>query len=229
MRILAIIPAYNEEMNIEQTVTNLVAACPDVDYLVVNDGSTDATGDVLDQLGLNHVDLPINTGLASGFQTGMKYAMRNGYDAAVQFDADGQHLPEFILPMAEAMERENASVVIASRVLNGEGPQGARGMGSHLISALIKLTTGKKLTDPTSGMRMYDRNLIVKFATGFDLTPEPDTIAMLARRNETIVEIPAHMEERQGGESYLNLPSVIRYMLRTCFSILMFQWFRKDA
>ncbi len=226
MRILAIIPAYNEEMNVANTVSNLASTCPDVDYLVVNDGSSDNTGLVCAQNGIRHVDLPINTGLASGFQLGMKFAERNGYDAAVQFDADGQHLPEFILPMAEAMVEQNASVVIASRVLAGEGPKGARGLGSHLISGLIRLTTGKHLTDPTSGMRMYDRELIHEFAHGFDIAPEPDTIAMLARKSHKIVEIPAHMEERQGGESYLNLPSIIRYMSRTCFSILMFQWFR---
>jgi hypothetical protein len=129
--------------------------------------------------------------------------------------------------MAEAMRQHDAAVVIASRALVDEAPTGARGAGSKLISALIRVTTGKRITDPTSGMRMYNAKLIREFAHGFDLTPEPDTLAMLARRGETVVEIPAHMEERQGGESYLNLPHVIRYMARTCLSILMFQWFRK--
>ena len=226
MRILAIIPAYNEEDCIQNTVCNLVSTCPGIDYLVVNDGSTDATRSICERNGFSHVNLPINTGLASGFQTGMKYAERNGYDAVVQFDADGQHLPEFIPKMAEAMERESASIVIASRVLMGEGPKGARGVGSKLISKLIRITTKAHITDPTSGMRMYNRKLISEFAHAFDLTPEPDTVAMLARRGERIVEIPAHMEERQGGTSYLDLPHVVRYMARTCFSILMFQWFR---
>lgn len=226
MRILAIIPAYNEESCLQQTVEELVAACPTVDYLVVNDGSKDRTGQICDELGLSHVDLPINTGLSSGFQTGMKYAERHGYDMAVQFDADGQHRPEFILPMAKAMEEEDASVVIASRILAGEKPVGARGIGSKLISGLILISTGVKITDPTSGMRMYRRDVIKEFSRGFDFSPEPDSIALLARKGARIVEIPAHMQERQGGESYLNLPSVIKYMMRTCFSIVMFQWFR---
>lgn len=226
MRILAIIPAYNEQDCIAQTVSSLTAACPDVDYLVVNDGSSDATGRICDELGLTHVDLPVNCGLAAAFQTGMKYAARNGYDAAVQFDADGQHLPEYIPVMAQAMQEQGANVVIASRALAGDGPTGARGVGSKLISALIHLTCGVHISDPTSGMRMYDAQMIRLFASDFDLTPEPDTVAMLARRGATVVEVPARMQERQGGQSYLDLPNVVRYMARTCCSILMFQWFR---
>lgn len=226
MRVLAIIPAFNEEDCIASTVEHLTEVCPSIDYLVVNDGSTDNTRQICESRGFNHVTLPINTGLASGFKTGMKYALRHGYDAAIQFDADGQHLPEYILPMAETMEREDADVVIASRTLDGNPPTGARGAGSKLISLLIKVTTGATITDPTSGMRMFNRPMIELLSESFDLSPEPDSIALLARRGKKIVEIPAKMQERQGGESYLNLPNILRYMLRTCFSILMFQWFR---
>jgi len=226
VRVLAVIPAFNEEDCIEATVRHLAATCPEVDYLVVNDGSKDRTEEICRNLGINHVTLPINTGLTSGFKCGMKYADRLGYDAVVQFDADGQHLPEYIPVMAEAMEREGAGIVIASRTLAGCPPTGARGAGSKLISWLIKATTGATITDPTSGMRMYDRKLIEAFAQGFDLSPEPDTVAMLARKGTKVIEIPAQMQERQGGTSYLDLPNVVRYMLRTCFSILMFQWFR---
>lgn len=226
MRVLAVIPAFNEEDCIEATVRHLVATCPEVDYLVVNDGSKDRTEEICREQGINHVTLPVNTGLTSGFKCGMKYADRLGYDAVVQFDADGQHLPEYIPVMAEAMEREGAGIVIASRALAGCPPTGARGAGSKLISWLIKATTGATITDPTSGMRMYDRKLIEAFARGFDLSPEPDTVAMLARQGTKVIEIPAQMQERQGGTSYLDLPNVVRYMLRTCFSILMFQWFR---
>lgn len=226
MRILAIIPAYNEEDCIEQTVRGLQAACPEVDYLVVNDGSTDGTRRICEQQRLRHVNLPVNSGLAVGFQTGMKYAERHGYDAAVQFDADGQHLPEYIPSMADAMQKEQASIVIASRVRAGEKLTGARGAGSRLISSLIRLTSGMRITDPTSGMRMYDRDMIKQFAYGRDYTPEPDTIALLARKGAKVAEIPAHMQERQGGESYFDLPHVASYMSRICFSILLFQWFR---
>lgn len=226
MRILAVIPAYNEEECIENTVNNFTQICPDIDYLIVNDGSTDSTRQICERNGFSHVNLPVNSGLAVGFQTGMKYAERHGYDAVVQFDADGQHLPDYIPAMANEMSNTGASIVIASRVLAGEGPTGARGIGSKLISALIRLTSGIRITDPTSGMRMYDRSMISEFAYGHDLTPEPDTVALLARKGASIAEVPAKMQERQGGESYLDVPHVISYMSRTCFSILLFQWFR---
>ncbi|MCH3942132.1 MAG: glycosyltransferase family 2 protein [Atopobiaceae bacterium] len=227
MRVLALIPAYNEEACLEDTVMALRDACPDIGYLVVNDGSSDGTRAILDSLRLSHVDLPINTGLTSAFRTGMKYAERHGYDAVVQFDADGQHLPEYIGTMAEVMERQNADIVIASRYLDGsERPTGARGAGSRLISRLIKATTGTTITDPTSGMRMFDRRMISYFAGGFDTAPEPDTIALAARKGYRVIEVPAKMQERQGGESYLKLVNVIKYMTRTCLSILLFQWLR---
>lgn len=226
MRILIIIPAYNEEECLVQTIRMLQDACPDIDYLVVNDGSTDRTREICEHNRFPHVNLPVNSGLSIGFQTGMKYADRHGYDAAVQFDADGQHLPEYIPIMARAMKQEEASIVIASRILAGETPVGARRVGSKLISALIRLTSGVRITDPTSGMRMYDRNVICQFARGRDLTPEPDTVALLARKGAKVSEIPARMQERQGGESYLDLPHVLSYMSRICFSILFFQWFR---
>lgn len=226
MKILAVIPAYNEEDCLTGTVQNLTATCPGIDYLVVNDGSTDATREICERNGFSHVNLPVNSGLSVGFQTGMKYADRHGYDAVVQFDADGQHLPEYIPAMANALEQESASIVIASRVLVGEGPVGARAMGSKLISALIRLTSGMKITDPTSGMRMYDKDMIKAYANGHDLTPEPDTVALLARKGAKVTEVPARMQERQGGESYFDLPHVIAYMTRICLSILVFQWFR---
>lgn len=227
MRVLAVIPAYNEQECLADTVDELTRACPDVDYLVVNDGSRDATQAVIDARRMNAVTLPVNTGLASGFRTGMKYAWRHGYDAVVQFDADGQHIPTYIPEMARVMEERGADVVIASRCLDGTYRlPGARGAGSRLISALIRLTTGARITDPTSGMRLYGRDMIDLFAHGFDIAPEPDLLAYAASRGRSIVEIPATMRERQGGTSYLRLGSVIKYMSRTCLSILMFRFLR---
>lgn len=222
MRVLAVVPAFNEEECLANTIAELKATCPEVDYLVVNDGSSDGTADVIAAEGLNGVNLPVNTGLTSAFRTGMKYALREGYDAVVQFDADGQHLPSYIPVMAAELERAGADIVIASRFLDGtQKPSGARGAGSRLITFLIKLTCGKTITDPTSGLRMYSRRMIELFAKGFDVAPEPDMVALVARKHGPVVEIQAEMRERQGGESYLKLGNVIRYMSRTCLSILM--------
>lgn len=229
LKILAVIPAYNEEECLENTVNELTTVCPDIDYLVVNDGSRDRTGEICDHFGFNHVDLPVNCGLASGFKCGCKYAFRNGYDAVVQFDSDGQHMPEYIRPMADAMKKEKADIVIASRGLAGGGAVGARGIGAKLISALIKAGTKQVITDPTSGMRMYDRAMIETYAKSFDLAPEPDSIALLMRDGAKVIEIPAEMRERQGGTSYLRFFSSISYMARTCISLLLFLWFRKGG
>lgn len=227
MRVLAVIPAYNEEACLVDTVRSLEAACPDVDYLVVNDGSKDSTAQLMRDERLCGVSLPINTGLTSAFKTGMKYALRQGYDAVVQFDADGQHLPDYIPSMARELVEKNADIVIASRFLDGSiKPKGARGVGQRLITLLIDLTTGRHITDPTSGMRMYSRRMIELFATGFDCAPEPDIVALVARRYGPVVEIQAEMRERQGGESYFKLGSVIAYMSRTCLSIVMSRFLR---
>ena len=107
-RLLVIIPAYNEEESLEATVDELVGVAPSVDYLVVNDGSKDLTERICRDRGYNYVTLPVNSGLTVGFQTGMKYALRNGYDYALQFDADGQHMPEYIDEMLETAINENA-------------------------------------------------------------------------------------------------------------------------
>ncbi len=222
MRVLAVIPAYNEEECLADTVDSLVATCPQIDYLVVNDGSTDGTAAVIRDRDLRGANLPINTGLTSAFKLGMKYARRNGYDAVVQFDADGQHLPEYIPSMVEALSREEADIVIASRYLDGsERPSGLRGAGARLITFFIRLTTKATITDPTSGMRLYSRKMIDLFATSMDCAPEPDILALVVRRYGPVVEVPARMRERQGGESYLNALNAIKYMLRTCLSILL--------
>ena len=226
MRVLAIVPAYNEEECLANTVRELTETCSDVDYLVVNDGSSDATPRICDELALNHIDLPVNCGLTSAVKAGMKYALRHGYDAAIQIDSDGQHMPEYIPVMAKAMESEGADVVIASRNLAGGGAEGARGAGAKLITGFIRQTTGATITDPTSGMRMYNRAMVEKLARGFDLAPEPDTIALFIRRGAKVVEVPAKMRERQGGTSYIRYFSAISYMARTCLSLLLFQWFR---
>lgn len=226
MKVLAIVPAYNEEEALADTIRELTSTCPDIDYLVVNDGSTDRTGAICDELHLNHVDLPINTGLASGVRTGMKYALRHGYDAAVQFDSDGQHVPTYIERMAREMESTGCDIVLGSRYLAGGQAQGMRNVGSRIIARLIRISTGTTVTDPTCGLRMYGKAMIPIFANGFDIEPEPDTLALLIRNGATVREVPIEVRERQGGESYLNPLRAARYMLRAVSSLILFLWFR---
>lgn len=225
MRTLIIIPAYNEQDNIERVVDHLTENYPQYDYVIINDGSKDRTSQICHEKHYNVIDLPVNLGLAGGFQTGMKYAYQNGYDCAVQFDADGQHRPEYIKPMMEKIAEGN-DIVIASRFVTEKKPATARMLGSRLISVAIWMTTGAKLTDPTSGMRMYNRRLIEVLALNINFGPEPDTISYLLKMGAKVDEIQAKMDERIAGESYLNLVNSVKYMARMLISIVLIQNFR---
>lgn len=226
-RILAIIPAYNEEDNIVGTVEDLEKYAPGVDYIVVNDGSKDATPDICRDHNYRMASLPVNLGLAGGFQTGMKYAKRHEYDYVVQFDADGQHSAAYIHQLVEAAERRGADIVIGSRFVDKKKPFSARMVGSALITLMIRLTTGRRITDPTSGMRLFGPNMIPWFADELDYGPEPDTLALVLRRGARVEEVQVEMRERVAGESYLNFTKSVSYMLRMGMSILFVQWFRR--
>lgn len=224
--LLVIIPAYNEEESIESTVDELTATLAGIEYLVVNDGSKDGTERICQQRGYRYVSLPVNSGLTVGFQTGMKYALRNGYDYAIQFDADGQHCPEFIPEMLKCAMSENADIVIGSRFVNKRKEVSARMLGSRIITVAIKLTTGKRVSDTTSGMRLFDREMIKRFAQDDTLHPEPESISYLMKSGAVVREVQVEMRERQAGESYLNISRSISYMVRACISIFFAQWFR---
>lgn len=225
-KVLVVIPAYNEEANIEMVVGELERDYPQLDYIVVNDGSGDRTAQICRERGYNLLDLTVNLGLAGCFQAGMKYAYAKGYAYAIQFDGDGQHRPEYILPMQEKM-REGYDIVIGSRFLDGKKDLSMRMVGSRLITAAIRLTTGVHVADPTSGMRMFSREMIKEFALNINYGPEPDTISYLIKQGAKVAEVPVIIEERAGGESYLKPTVAVRYMARILISILLIQNFRK--
>lgn len=225
-KLLIVIPAYNEEGNIVQVVNELVAHYPQYDYVVVNDGSRDHTAALCRQNGFRLIDLPVNLGLAGAFQTGLRYAAENGYDCALQFDADGQHKPEYIQPILDELE-SGADIVIGSRFLTVKKPKSLRMLGSYLISWAIRLTTGQAICDPTSGMRMFNRRMVEEFALNLNYGPEPDTISYLIKNGAVVREIQVQMGERLTGTSYLNFTRSIQYMLKMGLSILLIQWFRK--
>lgn len=226
MKTLVIVPAYNEELSLATTVDSLKRTVPDVDYIVVNDGSTDGTVDVCRQNNYPFLDLQTNLGLAGAFQAGMKYAYRHHYDCAIQFDADGQHLPQYIPELQSAVQ--SFDIVIGSRFLTERKGFSMRMIGSRIIEAAIKLTTGKTIHDPTSGMRAFNARMIKLLATQENMGPEPDTVSYLIRSaHATVAEVPATMAERTAGESYLNVWTSAMYMLRITASILFIQFFRK--
>ena len=224
--LLIVIPAYNEAENIERVVNHLITDFPQYDYVVVNDGSKDGTAEVCRKNGYNLLDLPVNLGLAGGFQAGLKYAARHGYRYAIQLDGDGQHRPEYIESMPKKME-EGYDIVIGSRFVGEKKPFTMRMLGSNLIEAAIRLTTGVRIQDPTSGMRMFSRKMIEEFAGGLNYGPEPDTVSYLMKQGAKVAEVPVIMDERVSGVSYLTPVNASKYMIKMLISILLIQNFRK--
>ena len=225
-KVLLVIPAFNEEKNIERVVEDLVRGFPQLDYVVVNDGSRDCTAKICREKGYNLLDLPVNLGLAGCFQAGMKYAYQKGYRYAIQFDGDGQHRPEFIGPMKEKME-QGFDIVIGSRFIYGKKGWSMRMVGSRLIAAAIRLTTGARITDPTSGMRLFDRKMIEEFALNLNYGPEPDTVSFLIKQGAQVAEVPVTIDERLEGERYLRPLTAVHYRTSMLLSILFIQNFRK--
>lgn len=226
MKVLIIIPAYNEEMNIEAVVENLTTNYPQYDYVIINDGSKDNTSKICHDRGYNIVDLPVNLGLAGAFKTGMKYAYLHDYDCAIQIDADGQHNPKYVGMMAEELAK-GCDIILGSRFKTKKKPFTGRMMGNRLIALAIKISTGKTITDPTAGMRMYNKKMIQEFATHINYGPEPDTISFLVKQGAKVHGVQVDMEERAGGESYLNFARSIKYMMHMMISILFIQNFRR--
>lgn len=227
MRVLIIIPAYNEEENIERVVDDLIENYPQYDYVVINDGSKDDTAKICKAKGYHFIDLPVNLGLAGAFQTGVKYGYESGYDAIIQYDADGQHQAMYIEKMINAMKEQKADIVIGSRFWEKKKPFGLRMLGARILKYTIKFTSGKAIADPTSGMRLINKSMLKEFAYLMNYGPEPDTVAYLVRNGAKVVEVQVEMKERIAGESYLNLKNSILYMSRMLVSIVLFQGFRK--
>ena len=224
--ILLVIPSYNEEKNIQTVVGELERDFPELDYIVVNDGSTDRTAEICRENGYRLLDLPVNLGLAGCFQAGMKYAYKKGYRYAIQFDGDGQHRPEFIDAMRKKMD-EGYDIVIGSRFVDSPKDFSPRMVGSRLIAGAIRLTTGVRIADPTSGMRMFNREMIQEFALRLNYGPEPDTVSFLIKQGAQVAEVPVTIDERLEGESYLRPLTAVHYMTRMLLSILFIQNFRK--
>ena len=175
MKVLIIIPAYNEAQNIEKTVKD-VTENTNYDYIIVNDCSKDNTKEVCEKNHYNMLSLPINYGLTSGIQLGMKYAYKNDYDIAIQFDGDGQHEAKYLKNLVQEIENGNADIVIGSRFVTEKKPFTLRMLGSRIISFFIKITTGHTIKDSTSRMRAYNKKAIWEFNRNASLTPEPDTL-----------------------------------------------------
>lgn len=227
MKILVIIPAYNEEGNIENVIKDLRENCPEADYLVVNDCSTDSTETVLEGMGANHVRLPINLGIGGAVQTGFRYAFENGYDYAVQFDGDGQHDATYISAILRPLVDGEADMSVGSRFVESEGFQSTamRRFGINFLSRLIKTLCGVEVKDVTSGMRAFNSKLIALFAREYAQDyPEPEAVLSAGIHGARIVEIPVRMRERQSGKSSISPMKSAYYMIKVTLALLFSEW-----
>ena len=224
MKKIIVIPAYNEEGNLEKTVRDIRENAPDSDYIIVNDCSTDNTLGMCREKGCSYLNLPVNLGIGGAVQTGYRYAYYHGYDLAVQFDGDGQHSAKFLAQMAKVLEETESDMVIGSRFIEKEGFQssGLRRIGIRYFSLLINLLTGKTVTDPTSGMRMINRKLLKKFTNEYPKDyPEPESVVTVLSEKHKVTEIPVVMNEREEGISSISLRNSVYYMIKVSFAVVI--------
>lgn len=224
MKILIIIPAYNEAENIERVVTNIIQNFPDYDYIIVNDCSDDSTKQICEKNHFHYISFPINLGIGGGVQAGYKYALENGYEIAVQHDGDGQHDPNYIPEVIKPLFHGEADIVIGSRFLKKEGFQSSsvRRFGIHFLSTLIYLCSGARVKDVTSGFRAVNETYIKFYAKEYPQDyPEPEAIIAAKLEGARITEIPVVMREREKGVSSINLKRSIYYMIKVSLAILI--------
>ncbi len=223
MKVLLIIPSYNEEENILRVYEDMKPILKYSDYIFINDCSTDNSAAIFKKNKLHHLNLVANLGLTGAVQTGYKYAYTHGYDAAIQFDGDGQHKAIYIPEMIKELEQGN-DIVIGSRFVSKKKDYSARMLGSRVIALLIRLTTGKKINDPTSGMRLLNRKMLYDYAYNMNRKPEPDTLVYQIRKGVKIKEIQVEMNDRIAGETIFNAWASVKYMVKTCISIIFFMY-----
>jgi len=224
--ILAIVPAYNEEKNILRVIDDLLSIDLALDILVVNDGSADGTSQTAKATEKVQVmDLPKNLGIGGAVQAGFKFAERNGYRMAIQFDGDGQHIASEVPKLLAVLEAGNANMVIGSRFLKrhkGFRSTFVRRFGIRTFMVLNSFIIGQKITDNTSGFRAYDRKTIEFLASYYPVDyPEPEAVILLGKNGFLIVEEVARMRERlEGGSSISGVKSVY-YMIKVILAIFM--------
>ena len=226
MKILMIIPAYNEQENIKKTVEKIRNHKEKLDYVVINDGSTDNTEKILRENNINHVKLISNLGIGGAVQTGYKYAYENDYDIAIQFDGDGQHDENYVKKICEPIIKGQADMCIGTRYLDKSSSEFQstfmRRLGANIISLFIKIFAGKKITDPTSGFRAVNKKVIKEFAQSYPTEyPEPESTVSLLVNGYKVEEVPVSMNERTGGVSSIRLWKTVDYMLKVVLAIIV--------
>ena len=229
-KILLIIPAYNEEENVLKvynTIKNYNEKNEQkLDYVFINDGSKDSTLKILEENNLNHINLINNLGIGGAVQTGYKYAHENNYDIAVQFDGDGQHDINYVIKICEPLIDGQVDMCIGTRYLDKSSSKFQstfmRRLGANIISMFIKICCGVRITDPTSGLRMVNRDVMKIFAYDYPKDyPEPESVVAILRQKKNVEEIPVIMKAREGGVSSISPKKSVYYMIKVTLAILI--------
>ncbi len=221
---LIIIPAFNEEANIKGVIEAVRAHQSDAHIVVVNDGSGDHTLEIAEAQGVTVLSHPFNMGIGATMQTGFKYALRGGFDIAVQVDGDGQHPAEEVGDLIKTLQDNKADLVVGSRFMSRTGyrPSMARGAGMAIFSSLVSFIIGEKVTDTTSGFRASGKRCIEFFSGHYpDDYPEVEALVLLHKKGFRIKETPVKMAQRQGGRSSITPIRSVYYMVKVLLAILV--------
>lgn len=222
MKILVIVPAYNEQESIVGVIEDLRLNFPQGDILIVNDGSTDGTSDKARVQGALVIDLPYNVGIGGAIQTGFIYALDEGYDVAIQFDGDGQHMADEISKIFEPYQRSGADLVVGSRFLSEGGFTSSmqRRIGSKILSLVVSTIVGKWITDTTSGFRVYSRRALEFFSQVYpEDYPEVEALVLAHKKDLKIEEVPAEIQPRAAGKSSITFSKAAYYMVKVLLAI----------
>nr|WP_308624397.1 glycosyltransferase family 2 protein [uncultured Eisenbergiella sp.] len=224
MKILLIIPAYNEADNIGKLIDNINTNYKLYDYIIINDGSTDSTAEICKKRGYHYINLTINLGIGGAVQTGYQYALENEYDIAVQLDGDGQHNVEYVNTLIKPIINGEADMVIGSRFIDKKGFQSSaiRRLGIQFLSRLIQVSSGKRIKDVTSGFRAINREYIKIFAADYPTDyPEPEAIVSVFMHKGTVKEVAVRMNERESGISSINIWKSCYYMIKVTLAVIV--------
>ncbi len=224
MRVLVIIPAYNESESIEGVIRELKEKEPGYDYVVINDCSTDDTAKKLEALGASYINVPVNLGIGGGVQTGYRYAVERGYDVTVQMDGDGQHDPEYLERVVGPVARGECSMCVGSRFIERKGFQTSalRRFGIVFLSTLIRICCGVRIKDVTSGFRACDAQLTEFYSRNYAQDyPEPEAIVTAVTAGFSVSEAPVEMRERAGGSSSINALKSVYYMVKVSLAVIL--------
>lgn len=221
-RIAVIIPAYNEEKTVGEVVKGVKALGSDFDVVVINDSSKDKTAQSAEAAGAVVIDLPHNLGIGGAVQTGFKYGVIQGYDACVQVDGDGQHPPEEIPKLVEALFKNGCDMVVGSRFMGQSNYRipFMRTVGIGIISLFLKVVTGMRVYDTTSGFRALNRRAMAFFATEYPQDyPEPESLLFAYKKGFKVTEVAIEMREREHGISSITPFRAAYYMTKVLLAM----------